>query len=83
MKYFLDKLKKPYIKTGYSIYIHKDDLEVLLGLVSFTSEDKLYKGIKCHVPLGLVGTLWNYNVFIQDDIQLMFIAMKGGQSIES
>lgn len=74
------KCRYPYYLKGENLYVHPEDAPEFWNDLQFIS-------VACFPYLheihpNQIGRILNLNLYIQDDLQILLLAMNGGISIE-
>lgn len=74
------KCRRPYFLKGEKLFVHPDDAPNFWNDLQFVS-------IACfpydhEIVPNLIGRIFGIDIFIQDDMQILLLAMNGGKSVE-
>lgn len=69
----LKDTKKPFYLKGKKVFLHPKDIDIIFKVAPFIPESN----IPAPHPVGRIGMLYGFELYEQDDIQILLLAMRG------
>lgn len=79
---FLNRCIYPFVKRGRILFIHPDDIIIFAKTIYFLEGAQIAKVFpKKMYRENLGGLFMGHSIYLQDDMQILLLAMNGGKSV--